>query len=47
MPATFFPFELSEKKICAEEEIARHNHIPTPPQLDLPIGYNISLARTS
>jgi len=26
----------------AEEEIARRYHIPIPPQLDLPISYNIA-----
>jgi predicted NACHT family NTPase len=30
------------RRTTAEEEIARQYHIPIPPQLDLPISYNIA-----
>jgi putative SOS response-associated peptidase YedK len=30
------------RRTTAEEEIARHFKIPIPPQLDLPIHYNIA-----
>jgi putative SOS response-associated peptidase YedK len=30
------------RRATAEEEIARQYHIPIPPQLDLPISYNIA-----
>ena len=29
------------RRTTSEEEIARRYHIPIPPQLDLPIGYNV------
>jgi putative SOS response-associated peptidase YedK len=31
-----------QRRTTAEEEIARQYHIPIPPQLDLPISYNIA-----
>jgi putative SOS response-associated peptidase YedK len=30
------------RRTTSEEEIARQYHIPIPPQLDLPISYNIA-----
>ena len=30
------------RRTSSEEEIARQYHIPIPPQLDLPISYNIA-----
>ena len=30
------------RRTTSEEEIARHHHIPIPPQLDLLISYNIA-----
>jgi putative SOS response-associated peptidase YedK len=30
------------RRTTAEEEIARQFHVPIPPQLDLPISYNIA-----
>jgi putative SOS response-associated peptidase YedK len=30
------------RRTTAEVEIARQYHIPIPPQLDLPISYNVS-----
>jgi putative SOS response-associated peptidase YedK len=30
------------RRTTAEEEIARHFKIPIPPQLDVPINYNIA-----
>jgi putative SOS response-associated peptidase YedK len=30
------------RRTTSEEEIARLHHIPIPPQLDLPISYNIA-----
>jgi len=33
------------RRTTAEEEIARQYHVPIPPQLDLPISYNIAPAQ--
>jgi putative SOS response-associated peptidase YedK len=30
------------RRTTSEEEIARQYHIPIPPQLDLPISYNVA-----
>ena len=38
----FLPMCGRYRRTTSEEEIARQNHIPTPPQLDLPISYNIA-----